>query len=134
MDNQPWHSLWKNQDKTQFEVYKTDTTSISLEKGSWVKIPGSDGTSKCIIDNLFHSKNKDEAKGPIGITYLPWLENECKFAVVSWSMKGNRRFIVCYPEGIHNYGRHIEWDKVELCEPPINVSKEQIQSVLEIEY
>jgi hypothetical protein len=33
-----------------------------------------------------------------------------------------------------NYGRHIDWDNVELCEPPNNVSKEQIQSVLAIEY
>jgi len=150
MNNQPWNSIWKNKDKTEFEVYKTNMPSITLKKGSWVKIPGIDDNYKCIVDNLFHSKkndndkdndkdnnndnDNDNDKGPIGITYLPWIENECKFADVSWSIKGNRRFIVCYPEGMSNYGRHIDWDNVELCEPPNNVSKEQIQSVLEIEY
>ena len=74
--------------------------------------------------------------------YRPWhsnwhvlftlATNECKCANISWLMKGNRRFIVCYLEGIHNYGRHSEWDKVELCDHPINGSKEQIQSVFEI--
>ena len=62
------------------------------------------------------------------------LENEKKFADVSWSIKGNKRFIVCYPEGMRNYGRHIDWDMLEVCEPPINVSDEQIQTVLDIEY
>ena len=136
MDNNAWHSIWKNEDKIDFEVIRTKEQNISLKKGSWIKIPsiGDESNNKCIVDYVFHSKKHNKDKGPIGITYLPWLEDENSFADVSWSIKGNKRFIVCYPEGMRNYGRHIDWDKIELCEPPINVSDEQIQTVLDIEY
>ena len=136
MNNKPWNSIWQNKEKNVFTLYKTNTQPIILQKGSWIKILdiGNESSNKCIIDYVFHSKKNDKDKGPTGITYLPWIENENKFSDVSWSIKGNKRFIVCYPEGMRNYGRHINWDDVELCEPPMNVSKEQIQSVLEIEY
>ena len=36
-------------------------------------------------------------------------------------MRGNSRFIVCYPEGRNNYGIQLDWDKLEVCEPPENI-------------
>ena len=136
MTNNLWNSIWINKETSKFEVFRTKDTNISLNQGSWVKIPGigDESNNKCIVDYVFHSKKHNKDKGPIGITYLPWIEDENKFADVSWSIKGNKRFIVCYPEGMRNYGRHIDWDKIELCEPPINVSDKQIQTVLDIEY
>ncbi len=136
MDNNLWNSIWINKETNKFEVIRTKDKNISLKQGSWVKIPGigDESNNKCIIDYVFHSRKTINDNGPIGITYLPWLEDENNFADVSWSIKGNKRFIVCYPEGMRNYGRHIDWDKIELCEPPTNVSDEQIQSVLDIEY
>jgi len=138
MNNEPWCAIWNNEDKTEFKVIKTKTQNLNLKKGSWVKIQSighePQTYTKCIIDYVFHSKKNNQDKGPIGITYLPWIEDENKFADVSWSIKGNKRFIVCYPEGMRNYGRHIDWDMVELCEKPNNISDEQIQNVLAIEY
>jgi hypothetical protein len=136
MNNNSWNSIWINKEKNEFEVFQTNTKPIILKKGSWVKIPGigDESNNKCIIEHVFQSKKNNKDKGPIGITYLPWLDGENKFADVSWSIKGNKRYIVCYPEGMRNYGRHIDWDKIELCEPPTNVKDEQIQNVLDIEY
>ena len=136
MNNNVWNSVWINKETNKFEVIRTKDKNISLKQGSWVKIPGigDESNNKCIVDYVFHSKKHNKDKGPIGITYLPWIEDENKFADVSWSIKGNKRFIVCYPEGMRNYGRHIDWDMLEVCEPPINVSDEQIQTVLDIEY
>ena len=136
MNNNSWNSIWINKEKNEFEVFQTNTKPIILKKGSWVKIPGigDESNNKCIIDYVFHSKKHNKDKGPIGITYLPWIEDENKFADVSWSIKGNKRFIVCYPEGMRNYGRHIDWDMLEVCEPPNSISDEQIQTVLDIEY
>tara|TARA_B110000305_G_C18883990_1_gene378902 strand:- start:35 stop:445 length:411 start_codon:yes stop_codon:yes gene_type:complete len=136
MENKPWNSIWINKEKNEFEVFQTNTKPITLKKGSWVKIPciGDESNNKCIIDYVFHSKKNNKDKGPIGITYLPWIEDENKFADVTWSIKGNKRYIVCYPEGMRNYGRHIDWDMLEVCESPNSISDEQIQNALDIEY
>ena len=65
------------------------------------------------------------------MSYLPWKETEKNFEKVNFNMKGNRRFIICYPAGITKYGQHIDWDKVYVCEPPKDVTEEQIQNILE---
>ena len=39
MDNNAWHSIWKNEAKIDFEVIRTKEQNISLKKGSWIKIP-----------------------------------------------------------------------------------------------
>ena len=136
MNNNLWNSIWINKETNKFEVIRTKDKNISLKQGSWVKIPGigDESNNKCIIDYVFHSKKNNKDKGPIGITYLPWIEDENKFADVTWSIKGNKRYIVCYPEGMRNYGRHIDWDMLEVCESPNSISDEQIQKALDIEY
>ena len=136
MNNNVWNSVWINKETNKFEVIRTKDKNISLKQGSWVKIPGigDESNNKCIIDYVFHSKKNNKDKGPIGITYLPWIEDENKFADVTWSIKGNKRYIVCYPEGMRNYGRHIDWDMLEVCESPNSISDEQIQNALDIEY
>ena len=136
MNNKPWNTLWTNKEKNEFELYTTNNCNITLKKGSWIKISdiGEESNNKCIIDHVLRSRKNNNDIGPVGISYLPWLENENKFSDVSWSIKGNKRFIVCYPEGMRNYGRHINWDKIELCEPPTNTTDEQIQNVLNINY
>ena len=86
-------------------------------------------TDKYIVTNLF-SLNQEDI-GPNGMTYLPWRETEKRFAAIAWSMRGNSRFIVCYPMGRNTYGQHIDWDKVYVCEPPKDITKEQLQTILE---
>jgi len=130
-----WHTEWcknnndndnKQQEKS-FILYKSNDTILHVKKGDWVKIPGRD--DKCIIDSI-NGVDRDNLPGPLGITYLPWRYNEQRFADVSWSMKGNRRFIICYPSGRIHFGGHIDWDKFELCEAPDNVNLDLVKEVL----
>lgn len=65
------------------------------------------------------------------MTYLPWREDEKRFASFSWSMRGDSRFIVCYPTGRNTQGQHIDWNKVYVCEPPTDITAEQIQIILD---
>jgi hypothetical protein len=116
--------------KDEFILYKSDGSEIRVKKGSWVKIPGR--KDKVIIDCIVKSSRIDETSGPLGISYLPWRYDEKKFASISWSMKGNRRFIICYPCGRLHYGGHIDWEYFELCDPPDNLNLEMEQEVLTV--
>ena len=130
MDTQyePWNSMWTNQKKDEFIYYKRDGTSVTIGKGNWLKLPNRN--DKVIVDRLYSLDKSKEgystACGPIGMTYVPWRENEKRFASPLFSMRGNGRFIVCYPTGINTYGSHIDWDLVELCEPPYTSHEDKI--------
>ena len=91
--NTTWHAIWTNNSKNGFTLSKSDKTILNINKGSWIQLPGRD--YKCIITKLYSCVKEDI--GPNGMTYLPWRENEKMFASVSWSMRGDTRFIVCYP-------------------------------------
>lgn len=127
----PWMSVWTNEKKDEYQYYKRDGTSITITVGTWLLLPGR--TDRVIVDKLYSLQGKksksNDTSGPCGITYLPWRENENRFANLSFSMRGNDRFIVCYPEGRDTYGTHIDWDKVEVCTQPdiANEHKEKFQ-------
>ena len=125
--NEAWHAIWSNGSKPGFTLLKSDGTNLIITKWCWVTLPGRN--DKCIITKLF-SLNKEDI-GPNGMTYLPWREDEKRFASFSWSMRGDSRFIVCYPTGRNTYGQHIDWDKVYVCEPPTDITAEQIQIILD---
>ena len=125
-------SVWTNDKKNEFQYYKENGTSITICLGTWLLLPNR--PDKVIVDKIYSLyKNKIdslESNGPCGISYLPWRENENRFASPSFSMRGNSRFIVCYPVGRNTYGSHIDWDKVEVCTKPENVTDTQISDVL----
>ena len=128
-----WHSEWcpdfdNKEDKKSFILYKSDGSTLRVKKGDWVKIPGRE--DQVIIDSI-NGVDRYNLTGPLGITYLPWRYNEKRFASVSWNMKGNRRFIICYPCGRTHYGGHVDWDKFELCEAPDNINLDLVKEVLD---
>lgn len=130
IENNAWHTEWcDNETKKEFILYKSDGSTLCIKKGDWVKIPGRN--DKAIIDDIIKSTKKNETSGPLGISYLPWRYNEKRFASVFWTMKGNRRFIICYPCGRNHFGEHIQWDQFELCVPPDNINVEMVGNVLE---
>jgi len=55
-----------------------------------------------------------EDSGPIGMTYLPWRHEENRWASQVFSLRGNGRHIICYPNGIPHYGQHINWSSLHL--------------------
>lgn len=127
----PWDTEWcpifdNNEYERAFILYKSNGSTLKVKKGDWVKIPGRN--DKCIIDSI--NNNIKNLPGPLGITYLPWRYNERRFASVSWNMKGNQRFIICYPYGRRHYGHHIDWDKFELCEAPDNINLDLVKEIL----
>jgi len=124
----PWDSIWVDATiKDSFILHKTDGSTLHVKKGDWVKFLGRDDV--VIIDSIVAPDLTNDV-GPRGITYLPWRYNEQRFATPSWSIKGNTRFIVCYPSGRNHYGLHIDWDKFEVCSPPDNIIMEMVNEII----
>jgi hypothetical protein len=128
---EPWKSTWTSEKKDEFQYYKQDGTSITIARGTWISLPGR--PDKVIVDKIYSLQGKIYTHidncGPCGISYLPWRDTEKRFATPSFSMRGNQRFIVCYPAGRDTFGGHIDWNNVEVCTPPYiaNEDKEKFQ-------
>ena len=87
---------------------KSDGQIIELKIGTIFKYKSRKAVCKI---TGFTSKDSD-ARGPIGITYLPWRGTE--WATETWTLKGNPRHIIAFPVGMPHYGEQIEWDSFEL--------------------
>lgn len=122
-------AIWTDNTKTSFYFIKNDETTIVISQGSWVTLP--ERKDKVMIDHIYDLD--DNSIGPLGISYLPWRNEEKRFATALWSFKGNSRFIVCYPTGRNKYGMHINWENLFLCDPPDNIDPEQIIKVLYVD-
>lgn len=55
--------------------------------------------------------------GPRGFTYLPY-RNEGRWSTPAISLRGDVRFIICYPAGIEHYGIHIPLQTIQMDEAP----------------
>jgi hypothetical protein len=55
--------------------------------------------------------------GPIGFTYLPWRDHKQCWGTPVMSLRGDPRFIICYPYGLGKYGVHIDWLTLRKAEP-----------------
>ena len=127
-DTDVWSALWLDKEqRDEFKLLKRNGSSLTLKKGSWVKLPARE--DKCLIDYVYNLN--ESLIGPTGISYLPRRDDEQRFASKQWSMRGNPRFIVCYPEGRNNYGIQLDWDKLELCEPPENIDPMLVNAALD---
>lgn len=148
MDNDSmWNAIWTDNTKTTFTVTTSSKETITITRGTWLRLPGRD--DNVMIDNIIqpyynqiekenllknykYKNNIDNIdKGPIGITYLPWRYDEKRFASVLYSIRGNQRFIICYPTGINNTGNHINWDLVKITTPPDNINETMVNEILE---
>jgi hypothetical protein len=144
-----WSAHWIDETRTIFDVKMKDGNLKTFQKGTWFKLPGRN--DKVIIDSIVAPYNNIEDKqmllqkygdndelitknidlGPRGITYLPWRYDEKRFATMSYTMRGNERFLICYPVGMRHFGQHIDWDLLEITSPPDNIDKELVKEVLE---
>ena len=55
-------------------------------------------------------------EGPMGFEFLPWRGE--RWGTITFSLRGNPRFIICPPTGLSHYGQHIEWDTVKIVPNP----------------
>ena len=125
----PWDTVWHDKkNRNSFILHKTDGSTLHIKIGDWIKVPGRDDA--VMIDSIVYPRDIVE-DGPRGITYLPWRYDEKHFASIKWTIKGNQRYIICYPCGRRHYGGHIDWDKFELGEPPANIDMEMVKEVLD---
>jgi len=130
-----WSAHWIDETKKSFDVKMKDQTFKTFQKGTWIKLPGRN--DKVIIDSIISPYNNDDKTkiptinvGPHGITYLPWRDDEKRFASMSFTIRGNQRFIICYPTGLNHYGQHINWELVEITSPPDNIEQSLVDDVL----
>ena len=79
-----------------------------LKVGDYITYEGRNGTGVMIIQICGYK----EDEGPIGIRYLPWREDG-RWATQQFSLRGDMRFIICYPSGMMHHGQHIIWNTVE---------------------
>ena len=102
--------LWETHGETAV-LTKSTGEKISLYVGLFFKYGGR--TSGVRLEG-FTNKTGD-VHGPCGVTYLPWREEEKRWATRAYSLwKGNIRHLVAFPAGLKTYGEQIDWDTVEL--------------------
>jgi hypothetical protein len=62
-----------------------------------------------MITEFVGSKKKS---GPNGLLYLPWRDDPTgengRWATPYVTLRGDSRYIICYPVGISNFGQHIK--------------------------
>jgi hypothetical protein len=89
-----------------------DKTELKIKIGDVIWYKGREDTGVLITDIL---GNED---GPRGFTYLPWRDTEKRWATLQMSVRGNPRFVVCYPTGDKHCGMHIDWSSVRVVQHP----------------
>ena len=127
----PWTTEWIDNDKhDSFILYRSDGSKRCIKKGDWISLPFRKDLVMVdsIVDSITESVNTKTNTGPIGITFLPWRYDEERLLSVSFTIKGNTRFIICYPSGRNHYGIHVDWDKVECVNPPDNIKEDSVNN------
>jgi hypothetical protein len=119
-------SLWKNASAKRFNLYKSkdDTQPIELGVGDTIIWNGRLEYAK-ITDVL----GIDTEVGPRGFIYLPY-RREGRWASRAFSLRGDPRFIICYPAGTPHYGLHIPLHTILKDEAPLLTTQKTIHSIL----
>jgi hypothetical protein len=94
---------------TSITLFKNNGTTIPIRVGDYITY---EGRHLGVRVECFVGSASDI--GPIGMEYLP-KRADGQLAVPVWSMRGNPRFLICWPAGARKYGQHINWDTVEIC-------------------
>ena len=107
-------AVWSNVDLKQFYLYrsKDDTQPLKLGVNDTVIWEGRDSYVK-----ITEVVGCSDESGPRGFAYLPWRE-EGRWASRMFSLRGDPRFNICYPEGYPHYGLHIGLHTIEKDEAP----------------
>jgi len=101
---------------------------IILTVGDFITYEERNGSGAIIVK---FCGDKEEA-GPIGMVYLPWRDDpdreNGRWASRQFSLRGDPRFIICYPCGVHHYGQHIEWETIKNINDMAPMSNSSFQS------
>ena len=100
------HISW-NVKGESVKLVKDDGSEMILSVGDFIKFEGRDEGVR--IEQIV-------GDNPIGMEYLPW--RGARWATPVFSLRGNPRFLVCYPYGKNTYGQHINWNTVEHLDLP----------------
>ncbi len=108
-------AIWKNPSTKIFYLYRSDTDEdpLVLSEGSCITWEGRNDYVKIV--RILGTASEE---GPRGFTYLPYRE-EGRWATPLFSLRGDPRFIICYPSGIHTYGLHIQLHTIQVDDVPV---------------
>jgi len=108
-------SEWKDADMYTFYLYRseTDPDPLVLYPGACVTWEGRPDYVK-IVDVYGQASEI----GPRGFTYLPY-RKEGRWASKTWSLRGDARFVICYPAGTPHYGLHVPLQTMVVDDAPL---------------
>ena len=99
-------SLWKDKsdDSNTFLLYRSpdDKDPLELNVNDFIRFDGRSEGAKIV--KILGTK---EEEGPRGFSYLPWRETESRWATPAFSLRGDPRYIICYPAGFPHCGQHV---------------------------
>lgn len=105
-------SVWHDFSEKQFKLYLNDTEFVILGPHDTITWNTRKNTYVKIVD-VFGTQ-KDE--GPRGFTYLPWVDGKWASPVIT--LRGDARFVLCYPSGLRHYGLHINLHTIQKDDVP----------------
>lgn len=102
-------SVWKDDSSKSFLLYRSeeDTVPLELNVNDFIRFDGREDGVK-IVDII----GTKEEEGPRGFVYLPWRASESRWATPVFSLRGDPRYIICYPAGLPHYGQHISLNTI----------------------
>jgi hypothetical protein len=105
--------LWRDAEQGTVDYYAPGTdTPILLNTGDHLSFDvGEHHYERTKIKFL----GIPEEPGPRGFTYLPWRGDRWATPVVT--LRGDVRFVVCFPAGAPHYGRHMTPGTLQLVTP-----------------
>ncbi len=105
---------WKDFSTLSFSLYRNhEDTPLVLSPGDCITWEGR--TDYVKIVEVFGYETE---VGPCGFTYLPY-RKEGRWASLAWSLRGDARFVICYPAGTPHYGLHIPLGTIRKDEVPV---------------
>jgi len=105
-------SVWHDFSEKQFKLYFDKDTFIILGPHDTITWDARKNTY-CKIVNVFGKENDE---GPRGFTYLPCIDGKWSSPIVT--LRGDARFIICYPSGLRTFGIHINLHTIKKDDVP----------------
>jgi hypothetical protein len=116
-----WHEFPKS-----IKVNIIGQESYILSVGDFITFEGRNDTGVIIVKIYGY----EEESGPRCMTYLPWRDETGRWATRVFSLRGDPRSIICYPEGMRHHGQHINWATIKNMNHMAPISNPEFQNKL----
>ena len=101
--------LWKNYDTQTVHLFKPGSTvPLELSPGDFISSELYPFGVKIV---KFYGVITEQ--GPRGFTFVPWKQDEKKWANPPQSVRVDPRYILCEPAGVGHYGMVVSPEKIE---------------------